>query len=324
MPTGVTLAIIVVSIVLATVLISEAVIRAVQAWRGVDLGAIDRRLSQASQQGDSAHPEIFQQIKKAPRLRDIFLPFYQALTQYLEQSGAPLSVGAFLIATIVMICVMIIMLWVILPGSIKAGALPLGILVGGGAMLFYVSRRRTERISTFEEQLPDAIELMVRSLRVGHPLSVAVAAVGQEMPAPIGEEFARAANKVTYGMTVPEAFREMQERVPIPDLGFLVVAFHIQAESGGNLVESLAKLANVIRDRFRMFRKVKSMTAEGRLSAWLLSCFPFGIGVAINILRPGYYDHVAELPYFNAIAVITVLSLIINIIVMVMITKIRV
>jgi tight adherence protein B len=324
MPTELTLALIVVAIVVGTVLIAEAAIRTVRAFRGIDETAVSRRLSQATEETRTARLDLFQQQKDMTRLRDVFIPYYQAISRYLAQAGTPMAFSSVVLSTACLAVGGVLLLWLMLPVGLEYLALPCGVLGGFACMFLYISKLRAKRMAMFEEQLPDAIELIVRSLRVGHPVSVAVAAVAQEMPAPIGVEFAAANAKITYGLTVPDAFKEMHERVPLPDLGFLVVAFQIQSESGGNLVESLAKLSGVIRDRFRMFRKVKSMTAEGRLSAWLLSIFPFAIGLAISLVRPGYYHNIAQLPYFGVLAVVTVAFLILNVLVMMVITKIRV
>jgi len=324
MPSGLTLAIIVIAIVVGTVLVSEAVARLMRVIRGIDEHTVNRRLTEAGDQTRASRPELFQQPKEAQKLQDVFVPFYRAIARYIAQSGASITVTGVVVLVVFFSVAFVLLLLLALPKAIDFLAIPCGVLAGGGLVVFYMAQLRAKRIAAFEEQLPDAIELIVRSLRVGHPLSVALSAVAGEMPSPIGPEFATANTKVTYGLTIPEAFKEMHERVPLPDLGFLIVAFQIQSESGGNLVESLAKLANVIRDRFRMFRKVKSMTAEGRLSAWLLSIFPGAIGLAISVVRPGYYDNISQVPYFSVIAVVTVLFLILNVVVMVIITKMRV
>ena len=212
----------------------------------------------------------------------------------------------------------------LLPASIAPLALPVGGAIGPGTMLLYLSQTRAARVARFEEQLPEAIDLVVRSLRVGHPLSISLSVIARELPAPIGTEFGIAYNKVSYGLSIPDAFREMSERVPLPDLGYLIATLQIQEEAGGNLIESLTKLSGVIRERFRMFRKVKAVTAEGRMSAWLLSAFPFLIGVGIKLIKPDYFDHAMASPRFPLVAVITIVMLVLNIVIMNAITKIKV
>ena len=176
----------------------------------------------------------------------------------------------------------------------------------------------------FEEQLPDALDLIVRSLKIGHPVASAIGVIAQEMPAPIGPEFAIVSEKVAYGHELTTALAEMQERVPAPDLGYFAMAIQIQSEAGGNLVESLQKLANVIRDRYRMFRKVHAITAEGRFSAWALSSFPFAIAFAITLIRPDYYNQVAQADWFPYVAVLVVFLLIVNVVMMRLLTTIKV
>src|SRR5262249_34563732 len=112
--------------------------------------------------------------------------------------------------------------------------------------------------------------------------------------------------------------------IPAGDLSYLVIAVQIQEESGGNLVESLSKLCNVIRERFRMFRKAKAITAEGRISAWLLSAFPIGIGTILALIRAGYYTDAMPYPNFWFLVGVTAVLLILNIIMMNVLTKLRI
>jgi tight adherence protein B len=212
---------------------------------------------------------------------------------------------------------------IVLPASLFGAAVLLA-LVFGFAPILYLVQARSKRRRQFEEQLPDALDLIVRSLKVGHPLSSAMGVIAREMAPPIGTEFGIAFDAISYGEDITTAFMNMAERVPVIDLGYLIVAVQIQQETGGNLVESLSKLSAIIRERFRMFRKVKAITAEGRFSAWLLSIFPFLIGVGIEVVRPDYYSQVADYQYFPHLVVITVVLLILNIFVMRIFTTIKV
>jgi tight adherence protein B len=196
--------------------------------------------------------------------------------------------------------------------------------VGVGGVLYYLMRARTKRKAQFAEQLPDAIDLIVRSLKVGHPLSGAMAAISRELPAPLSTEFGIAFNEVSYGMDISTAFAKMAERMPAPDLGYLTMAVQIQQESGGNLIEALAKLGAVIRERFRMFRKVKAITAEGRFSAWFLSLFPVVLVGGIQLVKADFYTQVMDYAYFPHLVVATVILLLINVIAMRVITSIKV
>ena len=142
------------------------------------------------------------------------------------------------------------------------------LVMGYGVLYVWLRGIAKKRIGMFEEQLPDAVELMVRSLRVGHPFSSAIAIVADEMPDPIGTEFGIIADESTYGMDVTDSLEAMAERVPVQDLRFLAVAVMIQAQSGGNLAEILEGLSRVVRGRFKLFRKIKAITAEARWSGW--------------------------------------------------------
>src|SRR5262252_10435807 len=203
-------------------------------------------------------------------------------------------------------------------------SMPFAPLLGIGLILLYLMNARKKRIAKFEEQLPDAIDLIVRSLKIGHPLSGAMSVVGRELPAPICTEFAAAFEQVTYGQDIPTAFQQMAERVRLQDLGYFSMAVQIQQEAGGNLVESLSKLSAVIRSRFRMFRKVKSLTAEGRFSAWFLSIFPFALIPIIQFIKPDHYTQVMDLAIFPYLVAITIFLLGVNIVAMRIITNIKV
>lgn len=148
--------------------------------------------------------------------------------------------------------------------------------MGVGAVFMWVSMKANKRMAIIEEQLPDAVELMVRSLRVGHPFTNAITIVSKEIQGPLASEFGVIADEAAYGRDVGEALKEMAERLDMQDLRFLAVAVTIQQQSGGNLAEILAGLAKVIRARFRFFRRVKAITAEAKWSGKFLSAFPLG------------------------------------------------
>ena len=152
--------------------------------------------------------------------------------------------------------------------------------------------RRGRRIRRFEEQLPDALDLLVRSLRVGHPLSSALNVVATEMPDPVGTEFGLAVDEITYGAQVPDALERMTQRIDLQDLRYFAVVVSIQYNSGGNLAEVLSELCKVIRERFQMFRKVRALTADGRISAWFLSGFPVAMIFLMQLIKPDYYTQV--------------------------------
>lgn len=151
---------------------------------------------------------------------------------------------------------------------------------------------RSRRHKLFGIQLPEALELITRSLKAGHPVPVAVAMVGREMPDPIGTEFGLVADEVTYGSDLVSALHAMFQRVGHDDLPLFVTAVSIQASSGGNLREILDGLSAVIRERGKLKRKVRSISTEGRLSAYILTAVPVLLGAGIMLLTPEFYGEV--------------------------------
>lgn len=200
----------------------------------------------------------------------------------------------------------------------------LSVVIGVGAVYFWVSSKASKRMAMIEEQLPDAVELMVRSLRVGHPFSSAIQIVAKEVQDPLASEFGVIADESAFGRDVGEALKSMAERLDMQDLRFLAVAVTIQQQSGGNLAEILMGLAKVIRARFRLFRRVKAITAEAKWSGKFLSAFPLVALVVINVGDPHYYDQVRDHPYFIPACFVVGLFLCINLVVMRVLTDIKV
>ena len=200
----------------------------------------------------------------------------------------------------------------------------LSIGIGVGAVYFWVSHKAGKRLGMIEEQLPDAVELMVRSLRVGHPFSSAIQIVAKEVQDPLASEFGVISDEAAYGREIGEALKDMAERLDMQDLRFLAVAVTIQQQSGGTLAEILAGLAKVIRARFRLFRRVKAITAEAKWSGKFLSAFPIVALIVINIGDPNYYDEVRDHPWFIPACFVVGIFLAANLMVMRVLTDIKV
>ncbi|WP_223421793.1 type II secretion system F family protein [Tateyamaria pelophila] len=200
----------------------------------------------------------------------------------------------------------------------------LSVVIGVGAVYFWVSSKASKRMAMIEEQLPDAVELMVRSLRVGHPFSSAIQIVAKEVQDPLASEFGVIADESAFGRDVGKALKAMAERLDMQDLRFLAVAVTIQQQSGGNLAEILMGLAKVIRARFRLFRRVKAITAEAKWSGKFLSAFPLVALVVINVGDPNYYDEVRDHAYFIPACFAVGIFLCVNLVVMRVLTDIKV
>ncbi len=198
------------------------------------------------------------------------------------------------------------------------------IIMGIGGVYVWINNKAKKRMSLLEEQLPDAVELMVRSLRVGHPFSTAIANVAKEVADPLGTEFGMIADEASYGRDVAESLKEFAERMDSQDLRFLSVAVTIQQQSGGNLAEILEGLAKVIRARFKLFRRVRAITAEAKWSGMFLSAFPIGALIMINVIQPHYYDDVKETSAFIPACLVVAVFLVVNVVFMKIMVNIKV
>ncbi len=182
--------------------------------------------------------------------------------------------------------------------------------------LVYVSNARQKRVDRIISQLPDALDLMARGLKVGHPLNATLHSVANEMPDPIGTEMGIVVDQVSYGDDLVDAMRDLAKRIPEEDVQYLAVAVGIQHGTGGDLGRILSTLSRVIRGRMTMRRKIRAISSEGRLSAIFLSMLPVFIGVFTSITAPSYYGDVMDDPMFVPIALIIVTLVVLNAIVL--------
>lgn len=161
-------------------------------------------------------------------------------------------------------------------------------LLAGSSPLLYVVRKRRQRLALIEQQLPEALELLSRALRAGHALPSAIKLAADELPEPLGAEFAMLFNEVNYGVPMNDALKNMAHRIPGSDIGFFVVAVNLQRESGGNLAALLDTIARIVRERLKLLAQVDVYSAEGRLSAWILALLPFGLGAMLYMVNPEF------------------------------------
>jgi tight adherence protein B len=167
-----------------------------------------------------------------------------------------------------------------------------------------IKDERKKRLDLFEEQLPDALDMMTRALRAGYPFNEAMHYIAQEMQDPIAKEFGITFEEINYGRDVRQAFNYLLIRVPSMNLIAATTAILIQKETGGNLAELLDKISDILRKRFRFQRRVKTLTAENRMSAWVLSLLPFFVFLAISFLSPNYIKPLFDTPMGNGILLI--------------------
>jgi len=213
-----------------------------------------------------------------------------SLNRLVLQSGLSMGLPRFLLVNAVAVAALFaVALWY--RENLVEAAL---VAAGCGLLLPYVALRfmRSRRHGKFGAQFPDALDVIVRSLRAGHPVPVAIAMVAREMPDPVGTEFGIVSDEVTYGADLETAMRNLYFRVGQEDLPLFVTAVAIQTATGGKLSEILQNLSAVIRQRFKMRRKVRALAAEGRFSAMLLSGVPIALFLVLRVIAPDFYSSI--------------------------------
>ena len=179
----------------------------------------------------------------------------------------------------------------------------------GLAPFGWVLYRRSDRFRRFNLQLPDAVDLIARSLRAGHSLPSALVTVAEEIADPLGPEFRQCADEMTFGLPFREAMLNLFRRFPLQDLQFLIAAILVQKETGGNLAELLDKTAAVLRSRIQLQQKVKVYTAQGRMTGVILVSLPFASFILLNIVRPGYTAPLFETEVGRKMVYVTLVSM---------------
>jgi tight adherence protein B len=253
---------------------------------------INRRLELNRQLRNAS--AVLAALREERGIRFVRNPLLRQVSEWLTQTGTPVSLKncalAFLAISVVLIAVC----------SKAAGmglaSIPLAMIVAALSVVLYFARRRGQRIAQFADQLPDAIDIIVRGVRVGLPFTSAVALVAREMPDPVGTEFGMLADEIGFGLDVRTALDNLYRRVGQPDLLFLTVSVGIQAQTGGNLGEILSRLSRLMRNRATMRLKIKALSAEGRASAVTLSAFPFVLFFFVNFISPTYYGAIWSNP----------------------------
>ncbi|TXI41430.1 MAG: type II secretion system F family protein [Nitrosomonas sp.] len=313
-------------IFIAIVLLLEGLYLLWNTYKGPEAVRIEKRL-QAISAGweDSVEQNFIKQrlLSDSPALERILLgiPRIHSLDRLLVQSNLQLSVTGFLGYTFISAI-----------GGMAVATLfnlhltfTLLCFVSGGALpvLMVLSARR-KRLLKIEEQLPDAIDLMSRALKAGHAFSGALQMVSSESADPIASEFRITFDEINFGISMQDALMNLSTRIPSTDLRYLVIAVLIQRESGGNLAELLENISSLIRARLKLIGTIRVLSAEGRLSAWILGCLPFVMAMIIHLVNPGYLNVLFTDPLGNLLIGSSVTMMVIGAFTMRKIIKIRV
>lgn len=245
-----------------------------------------------------------------------------AMDRYIRQSGLDWTVGKLLLSCAALAAVA----WMLTRAQWGAGALPAlaATLLAASAPLLFVKWRRQRRLQLLQRQLPDALDLLTRALRAGHSFPSALKMSGEELPQPIAGELRLVHDEVNFGTSLDGALTHLAERVPLTDLRYFVVAVLVQRDSGGNLTELLANLGQLVRERLKLFARIRVLSSEGRLSSWVLAVMPFGLAALMNIFNPEFMGVMWTDPIGVTITQYLLVLMAVGIVVLVKIVKIRV
>jgi len=261
--------------------------------------AINRRLNSVGNKSRASQmlleSQLFRKKKDQNKIIQKFISqlsinhFFQKL---IKKAGDPIS-----IETLLLIIVLLQFLAILISIIVKAGFYTFLVMAIMGYMPIFVLKTISQkRLSVFETQFPEATDLMARALRSGHSFSSALGMVAQEMHSPIAEEFAKVSEDYAYGKTMEDALSGLMERIELTDVNFFVTAVLLQRETGGNLTEVLDNIGYIIRERFRLLRTVKTLSAEGRLSGIILALMAPALMGVLYIVSPEYINMAFEHP----------------------------
>jgi tight adherence protein B len=275
----------------AAMLLIEGLYLIWRSKRGREAVKMERRLKDLhGWRSDSQRAKLLKQrsLSELPPLERMLasVPRVRQLDRFLLQSGVDWSVSKLLLSTLVMASagfylareVLHLSLTVALLAAVVLAALPTG----------YVRFRQKRRLRRLEHQLPEVLDLMTRSLRAGHAFTAALKVAGEEMPEPMGGEFRAVHDEINFGVSLEQALTHLADRIPLADVRYFVIAVLVQRESGGNLTEILTNLSRLIRERGKLFRKVRVLAADGRMSAWIMGAMPFALGGLLYLMNPTF------------------------------------
>jgi tight adherence protein B len=273
---------------------------------------LQRRLEEVGPAAEVSESELVQERREGPLPGvDRLLGATSAgprLATLLAQAGSRMTPGSLLLCCLATGLGAAIVVRLLTP---QAFVMILAGLIGGAAPVVLLFRTRTARMHRFEEQFPDALDLLSRAIRAGHAFQAAMGMVATELPSPVGPEFKRTFEQQNFGLPLRDAMNELADRVPLLDVRFFVTAVAIQRESGGNLAEILDNLAHVVRERFKIRRQVRVHTAHGRFTGYVLLGLPAFLAIALSFIAPEqmkllFYERLGQMMVVGAMVLQTI------------------
>jgi len=247
---------------------------------------INRRLTLAKELNDQG--AVLEALRRERGLGTFAnVPGLQWVDELVMQSGLKLDFRRLVVwvAGLTVALYFPLAFWTNLGAAAFLVAIPAAVLLG----YLLLKRARAKRINRFSEQLPEALDIIVRGLRAGHPFRVALGLASREMADPVGTEFGLVLDEISFGLDQQVAIDQLYGRVGQEDLSFVSTAINIQSQTGGNLAEVLHSLSRLLRSRAKLRLKVRALTSEGRMSGVLLSVLPFVLFLMVNLMSPDYY-----------------------------------
>jgi tight adherence protein B len=277
--------------VVVTALVGGAGVLALRLPETMANRRMERRLSELSLRDGEDQPQAsFIRERKSgplPALDKAFEGTGSSLARLIEQSGVIAAPSTIILASLVLALVFAI---VALAVFNQPFVWPLAAVAGAMVPWLWLRHRRSARLKRFEEQFPEALDLLSRAIRAGHAFQTAMGMCADELPAPVGIEFKKSFEQQNFGLPLKDTLNELTERVPILDVKFFVTAVLIQRETGGNLAEILENLAHVVRERFKILRQVRVYTAHGRFTGYVLLALPAVLCIALSFINPDHMD----------------------------------
>jgi tight adherence protein B len=286
-------------------------------WLVFETRNVQRSMNRRLVRGSERPPrpdEMSSTLRRERGVVDTELPALRRLNDFLTQTGLRLDRNLIVLSVVGLAAVLFF-----------AGGLVFGygmtlllVAVLSALLLTYGFFRtvRERRIARFAEQLPDAVDIIARGIRVGYPVPVALDLVAREMPDPIGTEFGMTLDEIAFGQDIKTAVENLHRRVGLEDLQFLVVAINVQNQTGGNLAEILSRLSRLMRSRAKIQLKIRALSAEGRISAKFLSLMPFILFGIIALVSPAYFAEVRHHPAVEPALIYGAISLLLGNVVM--------
>lgn len=276
-------------VIAAVVFVAIVALGAAIAWQVTRRSEMRTRLAQGARGAARSEADILRPAAPASgRLRSIVrrsaLP--GRLATLHEQAGKPWKIDP-------MVPVAVATLFVAVFATLRTGNVAWGLLAapaGGAVPVLYLAWKRSKRTAQFEAQFPEALDTVTRSVRAGYALSGALQVIAEELPDPVAGEFRRVFEEIRLGADPSDALSRLEERIPTEDVRFFATAVRIQRTSGGNLAEILERLAEVIRERFKLLSHARVLSSQHRMSAVCLGLSPLAFAVIFQLVQPGYFE----------------------------------